>query len=98
MAHKNRSKYPALVRVQHARVECLPRARDSGATLSTCQCFMYSRVVLVRSGPGRDDRDAMIARGGKFVRHPGILSKSDVISARCYYLNLGRHYLLVFVT
>ena len=27
----------------------------------------------------------MIARGGKFVWHPGILSKSDVISAECYW-------------
>ena len=40
---KNRSKYPDLV--QHARVECLPRARDGGATMSTCQCFMFTRVL-----------------------------------------------------
>jgi len=63
---KNRSKYPALV--QHARVECLPRARDSEATLSTCQCFMFICVLyyIVRYEPGDRMRWEVCLTSGYF--------------------------------
>jgi len=58
--------------------------------------YVYSRVVLLRSGPGRADCDAVIAHGGKFVRHPGILSKSDVISAGFYCIVLQRPSVILY--